>query len=276
MVAKVKSTRGVRFCRLRKIVNDRCRVLTPDELKHLQKHRRARVGGKPRGLCGILYVTLLSYVLRPPSPLAFLVVVGIGPSRGSWFYHCFSKVVFDERFYLSCELSQSIAPATQNEVPCPVILHAFMFNPFLAKSWICFLSFLFVWYKWCCWWSGWGDGWWRSLLIVTKDDVGETWWCFLVFLVVLEWGVGGWRRSLLIDWTCHERWCWWDMMMLCWLSWGRGVMTFLSMASENDVLGWMMSDVLFFKGVGRGNEVIVVDGKRRWCSWEDDVLVSSG
>ena len=72
------------------------------------------------------------------------VVCGIGLSRGSWFYHCLSKVVFDERFYLSCELSQSIAPATQNEVPCPMILHAFIFNPFLGKSGICFSWSFFV------------------------------------------------------------------------------------------------------------------------------------
>ena len=43
-----------------------------------------------------------------------------------------------------CEVSQSIAPATQNEVPCPIILHAFMFNPCLTKFYFLFF-FSFVW-----------------------------------------------------------------------------------------------------------------------------------
>ena len=32
-------------------------------------------------------------------PTYLAVVFGIDPLRGSWFYHCFSKVVFDEQFY---------------------------------------------------------------------------------------------------------------------------------------------------------------------------------
>ena len=71
------------------------------------------------------------------------VVFGIAPQRGSWFYHYFWKVVFDEQFFLRCEVSQSIAPATQNEVPCPMILNFFIFIIFW-RSLIFFLNAFFV------------------------------------------------------------------------------------------------------------------------------------
>ena len=36
-----------------KIVADRCKAKPPSKLKHLQKHRRVWVAGKPRGLCAV-------------------------------------------------------------------------------------------------------------------------------------------------------------------------------------------------------------------------------
>ena len=39
------------FSNFEKIAHDGCKVWTPSELKHLQKHLRVWVAGKPRGLC---------------------------------------------------------------------------------------------------------------------------------------------------------------------------------------------------------------------------------
>ena len=47
------------FSNFEKLVDAGCEVWTPSELKHLQKHRRVWVAGKPRGLCRLLYAFFL-------------------------------------------------------------------------------------------------------------------------------------------------------------------------------------------------------------------------
>ena len=68
----------------------------------------------------------------------------------------FDEVLFSLFFRLCglCDVSQSIAPATQNHVPCPMILNFYIFYHFLKND-----EFAFF-YS-------------RSLLVATTDDVGE-------------------------------------------------------------------------------------------------------
>ena len=54
MVARVNKHERcevLNFANFEQIVDDRCKVWTPSEFKHLQKQGRVWVTGKPRGLC---------------------------------------------------------------------------------------------------------------------------------------------------------------------------------------------------------------------------------
>ena len=55
------------FSNFDNIVDDGCKVWTPSELKHLQKHRRVWVAGKPRGLCGSLHHQNQPQARSPPA-----------------------------------------------------------------------------------------------------------------------------------------------------------------------------------------------------------------
>ena len=106
---------------------------------------------------------------------------------------------------------------------------------------------------------GWG-GWWRSLLIESamKDDVRETWWCYVDCL-----GMGG--TDVLVD--GKRRWCSWVDVLKFQGEWGG-----------NNVSCWWQTKMMFLGGwctFFKGVMMFVVDGKRRWCSWADDVFWKS-
>ena len=158
-------------------------------------------GGGIFRLCGFVKCHNL---LRLPHKMRFLVPWFFMPSCSTLVWR---SVIFSFfSFVWSCEVSQSIAPATQNEVLCPMILHAIIFNHFLKNDELAFFTDVRGWLP-------------RKMMLVRHNDV---------LLIVLAWGggvggVGGWGgggggvMTFVVD--CHDRWCWWDIMMFCWLSW---------------------------------------------------------
>ena len=192
-------------------------------------------------------------LLQQTKPSLLHVVFGIAPPRGSWFYHYFWKVVFDEQFFLRCEVSQSIAPATQNEVPCPMILNFFIFiifwrslNFFLNAFFVCVVLWSVTIY--CACHTKWGSSslvssclhvqflfdevlfslFFRlcglcdvsqSIAPATQNHVP----CpmilnFYIFLSFFEkWRICFFLLTFVVG--CHDRWCWWEIIVFCWLSW---------------------------------------------------------
>ena len=137
----------------------------------------------------------------------------------------------------SCEVSQSIAPATQNEVPRPLFLHAFMFNFCLTKSyflfffvcvvfvtchnllrlphkitfrapWFLISTFFIIFWKMTnllffthvrCWLP-------RQMMLVRNNDV---------LLIVLAWGGGGWGGDIFVRCGLQTDWIFFGTDVCC-------------------------------------------------------------
>ena len=150
----------------------------------------------------------------------------------------------------SCEVSQSIAPATQNEVPRPLFLHAFMFNFCLTKSYFLFF-FVCVVFVTCH----------NLLRLPHKITFRVPWFLISTFFIIF------WKMTNLFFFT-HVR-CWLPRQMmlvrnnsvlLIVLAWGGG--------------GWggIFSFVVDCKQTGFSSVqmCVVTNYNQSWCSSVDD------